>query len=456
MDTIAAIATAMGEGGIGIVKVSGPRAFEAVNKIFRAKNKKQINQLPSHHLCYGKIVDAQDDIVDEVLIGVMKAPNTYTREDIVEINCHGGNQPLRRILELVIAHDGVRLADPGEFTQRAFLNGRIDLVQAESVIDIIKAQTNNALRVSMSQLQGRLSAKINHIIDQIIHIQAGIAVNVDYPEYEDEAQSQILLNQALQHVSESIADLLASSKTGRIMREGLNTVIIGRPNVGKSSLMNYLLGEERAIVTAIPGTTRDTVEEMLNLDGIPLRIIDTAGIRESDDPVERIGVERSRQAFSNADLVLLVLDSAEALSPEDRELIRLLPVERAIIIVNKIDLPARVTENELRDYGFPICHLSATEALGKSELAEIVKDLFLGGQLDSSNHVLVSNVRHIDLLQQAQDHLENAIQALIAGIPIDLVNIDVENTTICLGNIVGRAVEEDLLTHVFSQFCVGK
>jgi tRNA modification GTPase len=457
METIAAVSTALGESGIGIIRISGDLAIDVVDKIFTHIKGKSLHDLDSHKIYYGKIKNSEGSILDEVLVSLMRGPNTYTREDVVEINCHGGRQAIMNVLEAVLSdHQRVRIAEPGEFTKRAFLNGRIDLAQAESVIDIIRSQTDSSLRMSLGQLQGRLSQEINRINEELLNLQAEIAVDVDYPEYEDEDKTQSIVKDTLNTVYNEIDKLLSSAKTGRIIKEGIRTVIVGRPNVGKSSLLNMLLGEERAIVTEIPGTTRDTVEESLNLGGIPLNIIDTAGIRDdTEDPVEKIGVERSRKALSSADLVLLVLDSSQKLSDEDKKLIELVPKDRTIVVLNKTDLNVTIDEKTY-NFDMPVVWISALYHQGVDELSSIVKERFLSGDFDVVNDVIVNNVRHISLLREVKDLIKQALNTIEAGFPTDLINIDIENCRQKLGQITGKSVEEDLLDHIFNNFCLGK
>src|SRR6056297_1588727 len=457
METIAAVSTALGESGIGIIRISGDEAIDVVDKLFMHIKEKSLHELDSHKIYYGKIKNHEGNVIDEVLVSLMRGPNTYTREDVAEINCHGGRQAIMNVLEAVLAdHQRVRLAEAGEFTKRAFLNGRIDLAQAESVIDIIRSQTDSSLRMSLGQLQGRLSKEINKINGQLLNLQAKIAVDVDYPEYEDKNKTLSSVNKTLNLVYNEVEELLSSAKTGRIIKEGIKTVIVGRPNVGKSSLLNMLLGEERAIVTEIPGTTRDTVEESLNLAGIPLNIIDTAGIREdTEDPVEKIGVERSKKALSSADLVLLVLDSSQELSIEDNNLIELVPKERSIVVLNKTDLDAKIDEKTY-NFDMPVVWISALYHKGIEELASIVKDRFLSGEFDVVNDVIVSNVRHISLLREVKDILKQALETVNVGFPADIINIDIESCRQKLGQITGNSVEEDLIDHIFKNFCLGK
>ena len=456
MDTIVAIATAMGEGGIGIVRLSGPHAIAATDKIFRHIKGKKLHKLDSHKIYYGKIVNSENRIIDEVLVSLMRAPLTYTKEDVVEINCHGGIQPLKQILQLLLEQPQIRLAEAGEFTKRAFINGRIDLAQAESVIDIIRSKTDSALRVSMGQLQGLLSSKVDQLYNDILELQAEISLNVDYPEYDEYESSKKNVQEKLKLVSEKIKVLLHNSKLGRIVREGIKTAIVGRPNVGKSSLLNALLGEDRAIVTDVPGTTRDTVEESLNLGGIPLHVVDTAGIRDASNIVEQIGIERSRKALNSADLVLLVLDVSSKLTEEDIKLLNNVPSDRSVLILNKSDLQIAISDEEIKKYRIPYVKLSALKGDGLRELENLINEMFMTGKIENNNTALVSNIRHIDLLKKATDDIEQALSALEDNMPIDLVNIDIDNARQNIGSITGKTVHEELLDFIFAEFCVGK
>ncbi|AOF49931.1 tRNA uridine-5-carboxymethylaminomethyl(34) synthesis GTPase MnmE [Tetragenococcus halophilus] len=456
-DTIAAISTPPGEGAISIVRLSGEEAISVADGIFKAKD--ALAQASSHTIHYGHIVDPKTEkTLDEVMVSVMRAPKTFTREDIVEINCHGGMIVVNQILQLLL-RTGARLAEPGEFTKRAFLNGRIDLSQAEAVMDLIRAKTDKAMNVALNQLDGDLSRLIRTLRQEVLDTLAQVEVNIDYPEYDDveEMTSQLLLEKAGQ-VKQQIQSLLETAQQGKILREGLNTAIIGRPNVGKSSLLNQLLKEEKAIVTEIAGTTRDVVEEYVNVRGVPLQLIDTAGIRDTEDTVEKIGVERSRKALSEADLVLLVLNQSEPLAKEDRQLLEMTKGSKRIILLNKTDLIPQLDLNELNDLlqGDPMFEVSVTNNQGLDQLEEAISALFFGGQTQDKDASYLSNTRHISLLENASSALDEVIAGIKAGMPVDLVQIDMTRCWDYLGEIVGDSVQDELITQLFSQFCLGK
>jgi tRNA modification GTPase len=458
-DTIAAISTPMGEGAIAIVRLSGDEAIQIADKIFKGVGRKRLKDVPSHTIHYGHIIDpSSGQTVEEVMVTVMRAPKTFTREDVVEINCHGGLVSVNRVLQLVLTN-GARLAEPGEFTKRAFLNGRIDLSQAEAVMDLIRAKTDRAMNVALSQMEGRLSKLIRGLRQTILETLAHVEVNIDYPEYDDveEMTHKILIEKAI-YVRDEINKLLQTSQQGKILREGLATVIIGRPNVGKSSLLNSLVHENKAIVTDIPGTTRDVIEEYVNVRGVPLKLIDTAGIRETEDIVERIGVERSRQVLKEADLILFVLNYNEELTPEDEQLFEAIKGMDAIIIVNKTDLPQRINMERVKELSDnrPIITTSLLEEKGIDELEEAISSLFFTGAIEASDLTYVSNSRHIALLHQAKKAAEDAISGIEAGVPIDIVQIDLTRTWELLGEIIGDTVHESLIDQLFSQFCLGK
>ncbi|WP_180994339.1 tRNA uridine-5-carboxymethylaminomethyl(34) synthesis GTPase MnmE [Bacillus sp. Marseille-P3661] len=456
MDSIAAISTPMGEGAIAIVRVSGDEAFKVVNTIFKGKN---LEAVPSHTIHYGFIIDPEtNEKVEEVMVSVMKGPKTFTREDVVEINCHGGLVSVNRVLQLVL-NQGVRLAEPGEFTKRAFLNGRIDLSQAEAVMDLIRAKTDRAMNVAIGQMEGRLSKLIRGLRQTILETLAHVEVNIDYPEYDDvEEMTHKLLKEKSIEIKNEIEKLLETSKQGKILREGLSTVIIGRPNVGKSSLLNSLVHENKAIVTDIPGTTRDVIEEYVNVRGVPLRLVDTAGIRETEDIVERIGVERSRQVLKEADLILLVLNNAEELSDEDRRLFEAVSGMDVIVIVNKIDLNSKLSLDEVKDLAknYPVISTSLKEETGIDLLEEAISSLFFKGKLEVADLTYVSNTRHIALLNQAKKSIEEVLSGIEVGVPIDMIQIDFTRTWEILGEIIGDTVHESLIDQLFSQFCLGK
>ena len=455
-DTIAAISTPLGEGAIGIVRLSGEEAVKIANQIFTGSD---LTKVDSHTIHYGKIIDPKtDEMIEEVMISLMRAPKTFTREDVVEINCHGGLASVNRLLELVLEL-GARLAEPGEFTKRAFLNGRIDLSQAEAVMDLIRAKTDKAMDVAIKQLDGKLSKLIQRLRQDLIETVAHVEVNIDYPEYDDvEEMTKSVLLEKTTDVYQEIEKLLLMAKQGKILREGISTAIIGRPNVGKSSLLNTLVQENKAIVTDIPGTTRDVIEEYVNIRGVPLRLIDTAGIRETEDIVEKIGVERSRQALKEADLILLVLNNNETLSDQDRQLFELVNDLELIVLINKTDLAEKLDRNEVEQLatGHPIVSTSLIEEQGIDDLEEAIASLFFAGQLESDDISYVSNVRHIQLLKQAMSALDEAKSAIDLGMPLDLIQIDVTRAWSILGEIVGDTVHDSLIDQLFSQFCLGK
>ncbi|OIJ21917.1 tRNA uridine-5-carboxymethylaminomethyl(34) synthesis GTPase MnmE [Anaerobacillus alkalidiazotrophicus] len=455
-DTITAISTAMGEGAIAIVRISGEDAIKVVDKIY--KGRKSLVEVESHTIHYGHIIDQNtNQVIDEVMVTVLKAPRTFTRENIVEINCHGGLVSVNRVLQQVL-RSGARLAEPGEFTKRAFLNGRIDLSQAEGVIDLIRAKTDKAMNVAIGQVEGRLSTKIQKLRQALLETVAHVEVNIDYPEYDAEEMTNQLLKEKARYVSSEIDKILGTAEQGKILREGLSTVIIGRPNVGKSSLLNSLVHETKAIVTDIPGTTRDVIEEYVNIRGVPLRLLDTAGIRETEDIVEKIGVERSRQVVKEAELVLLVLNFGEPLSNEDESLFQIVEGMDAIIIVNKTDIPQKIDMTKVEELasGRPIVTTSLVEDQGIDDLEEAISKLFFQGNLEGGDLTYVSNSRHIALLHQAKQTIEDAIFALESDVPIDMVQIDITRTWEILGEIIGDTVSESLIDQLFSQFCLGK
>jgi tRNA modification GTPase len=457
-DTIAAISTPLGEGGIGIIRVSGNESFAIAKKIFRPAKDQDWSLGRGHRLLYGHVYDQNNKIVDEVLLGVMRAPHTFTREDIVEFNCHGGIVPLRKTLELIL-QKGARLAEPGEFTKRAFLNGRLDLAQAESVIDIIRAKTGAGLDVAMNQLKGELSERVGKLQANLLDVMAHIEISIDFSEDElGEAPVDELKVQVKKSLEE-IEELLQRAEAGKVYREGIHTVIVGKPNVGKSSLLNGLLRDKRAIVTEIPGTTRDIIEEILNIRGIPLRLVDTAGLRNTDDIVERIGVERSRELVKKGELILFVLDASKNLDNEDQEIINLIKEKKGIVIFNKIDLGKyRGLESQVRKYlpSWFLVEISALKKEGLSELENKIEELILGGNITASDSLLISNVRHRDALHRSANHLKDVLSAMDAGVPVDLLVIDVRGAWEALGEITGETVSEDLVDKIFSDFCVGK
>ncbi|WP_341776081.1 tRNA uridine-5-carboxymethylaminomethyl(34) synthesis GTPase MnmE [Staphylococcus hyicus] len=457
LDTITSISTPMGEGAIGIVRLSGHDAVEIADKLYKGKSK--LKDVASHTINYGHIIDPEtNETVEEVMVSVLRAPRTFTREDIVEINCHGGILTINRVLELTMTH-GARIAEPGEYTKRAFLNGRIDLSQAEAVMDFIRAKTDRASKVAQNQIEGRLSDMIKAQRQSILEILAQVEVNIDYPEYDDveDATTEFLLERS-KAIKTDIQKLLDTGVQGKIMREGLSTVIVGKPNVGKSSMLNSLIHDNKAIVTEIAGTTRDVLEEYVNVRGVPLRLVDTAGIRETEDIVERIGVERSRKALSEADLILFVLNYNEALTEEDRKLYEVIKNEDAIVIINKMDLEQRLNIDELKEMvgDMPIIETSILKQQGIDDLELQIRDLFFGGEVQSQDMTYVSNSRHISLLKQAKQAIQDAIDAAEMGVPMDMVQIDLTRTWEILGEIIGESASEELIDQLFSQFCLGK
>ncbi|MFC7786496.1 MULTISPECIES: tRNA uridine-5-carboxymethylaminomethyl(34) synthesis GTPase MnmE [unclassified Rossellomorea] len=458
-DTIAAISTPMGEGAIAIVRLSGDQAFDIGDKIFKGMKGSSMNEFASHTIHYGHIIDPDtEQVVEEVMVSVMRGPKTFTREDIIEINCHGGLVSVNKVLQLVLKN-GARLAEPGEFTKRAFLNGRIDLSQAEAVMDLIRAKTDRAMNVALNQMEGRLSNLIRKLRQEILETLAHVEVNIDYPEYDDvEEMTHNVLLEKSKHVRDEIDRLVRTSEQGKILREGLSTVIIGRPNVGKSSLLNSLVHENKAIVTDIPGTTRDVIEEYVNVRGVPLRLVDTAGIRETEDIVERIGVERSRQVLKEADLILLVLNYADELTPEDEQLFEAVRGMDVIVIVNKTDLPQKIDIDKVRKLAenHQLVTTALLEEQGIDELEEAISSLFFAGSIEAGDMTYVSNSRHIALLNQASLAINEAIDSVEMGTPIDIAQIDLTRTWELLGEIIGDSVHESLIDQLFSQFCLGK
>lgn len=455
-DTIAAISTPPGEGAISIVRMSGEEAVSIAQKVFSGKD---LTQAKSHTINYGHIVDPKThEEIDEVMVSLMLAPKTFTREDVVEINCHGGIVATNRILQLLLVN-GARLAEPGEFTKRAFLHGRIDLTQAESVMDLIRAKTDRSMKIALNQLDGNLSHLIDSLRKDILDVLAQVEVNIDYPEYDDvEEMTTKLLKEKAIEIKQRIEQLLKTASQGKIMREGLATALVGRPNVGKSSLLNHLLHEDKAIVTDVAGTTRDVIEEYVNVSGVPLKLIDTAGIRETDDKVEKIGVERSKKAIEQSDLVLLVLNAAESLTKEDLELIRLTNDKKRIIILNKTDLEEKLDRKELAKISenAPVYATSILKNEGVEALEEAISKLFFNGIENSQSTVMVTNARHVALLKKAQNSLDSVLEGISSGMPVDLVQIDMTEAWNLLGEITGESYEDELLDQLFSQFCLGK
>lgn len=455
-DTIAAVATALGEGSIAVVRVSGPEAVETVASVFRSRT--DLREAATHTVHYGWIRDPDTErVLDEVLVTVMRGPRSFTAEDVVEVSTHGGMIAVKSVLELLL-RQGARMAEPGEFTKRAFLNGRIDLSQAEAVIDLIRSKSDRAFQLARKQSEGALSKRIVPLREKLIALLAHVEVNIDYPEHDVAEMSAAEIRETCGAVLEQVEGLLKTADEGKILREGIVTAIVGRPNAGKSSLLNALAHENKAIVTDIPGTTRDIVEETVSLGGIPLRLLDTAGIRQTSDIVERIGVERSRSALNEADLILLVVNWNEALHDDERELLAQLKDRPALVLVNKTDLPGRLDLAEIeRTYGDArIVRMSVKEGIGLDRLEEAVSRMFFSGSIEAPDLTYVSNARHAAALHRAKKSLEDAIRASREGIPIDLIQIDISASWEALGEILGDTASESLLDEIFSKFCLGK
>lgn len=457
-DTIAAISTPHGTGGVGIIRISGDKSFEIAQKIFVGR--KDFSLIKSHTINYGKIVNPKNGItVDEVLVSKMKKPNTFTKEDVVEINCHGGLVVLKSILELCI-DQGARIAEPGEFTKRAFLNGRLDLSQAEAVIDLINSKTNESSKAAVSQLEGKLSKKLKEARSKLIELLAHIEVTVDYPEHDIEEITGQMIYKEIGEVKEKLIDIVKGFEKGRIIREGIDAVIIGRPNVGKSSLLNELSGKNRAIVTDIPGTTRDIIEEYINISGIPVRIIDTAGIRETEDVVERIGVEKTHKAIDDADLIIMMIDVKRGMDEdeEDINILNKLVDKKLIILLNKIDLVDKDEISHIENLleGKKYIKTSLKEDIGLKELGDAITELFVKGEVNLKEEVLLTNVRHKNLIDKAMSSIDDAMNAHESAMPLDLITIDIINAADYLGQITGESVSEDVMHEIFSRFCLGK
>jgi len=446
-DTIVAISTTTGVGAISIIRLSGPECLEIVDKVFT----KDLSKVESHTIHYGHIKD-KEEIIDEVLVSIMKAPKTFTREDIIEINCHGGVAPTNKVLE-VLLKNGARLAEPGEFTKRAFLNGRIDLLEAEATMDLISSATDKARKISINTLTGETSNLIKKLRSDLVGIISNIEVNIDYPEYEDiEVLTNEKLVPSIKRFEEKLDYIIKKSEDSKIVKEGIKVGIIGKPNVGKSSLLNSLLEEEKAIVTDIPGTTRDIVEGKIVLDGIMLNIIDTAGIRETDDIVEKIGVERSLNTIDSSDLVIFILNNNEELSEEEKELLAKLENKKKIIVVNKIDLENKLDKTILENY----IEISVKEGLGINKVKEEIKKLFNLGEIENSDMTYLSNARSIALLHRTASYIDDALNEIELNSPIDIVEFSLKDAWNTLGEIIGETYTDELIDELFSRFCLGK
>ena len=450
-DTIAAISTAYGEGGIGIIRVSGDEAFSVVQKIFTGK-------LREREMVYGHVFDPETkDTIDEVMVCCFRGPKSYTAEDVCEIQCHGSVVSLKKILSLTL-ENGARLAEPGEFTKRAFLNGRLDLSQAEAVIDLIKSRTEKTFEVALDQLQGGFSGKIRELRAGLVDLLVDLTVNIDYPDEDIEEVTYEKLREGLENLGSEIDGLLGTAGTGRIMREGLRISIIGKPNVGKSSLMNALLRESRAIVTAIPGTTRDVIEEDLSIGGVPVILTDTAGIRKTDDTIEKIGIEKSKEAFNKADLIIFIADLSRELEEEDREILEAARDRKVICLMNKSDLERKLDTEELKKElpNAVFIEASVTEGEGVPELEKTIKNMVFGGEVSQRSSLIVTNARHEALLREAKKAIGDALQLTELGEPLELIEIDVNQAYASLGLIIGEEVGDDIINEVFRRFCLGK
>ena len=455
-DTIAAIATAMSNSGIGIVRISGDEALDVADRIFRPKKgSRKVSDMETHTIHYGYVVDGEE-VVDEVMLLIMKAPRSYTCEDTIEIDCHGGVLVMKKILETVLKY-GARPAEPGEFTKRAFLNGRIDLSQAESVIDVINAQNELALKSSVSQLQGAVLEKIKAIRAVVLHEIAFIESALDDPEHVSLEGYPEQLHEIMGDAHSKVKKLLDSSDNGKMLKEGINTAIVGKPNAGKSSLLNILVGEERAIVTEIAGTTRDILQEQIQIGGIGLNVIDTAGIRDTEDIVEKIGVNKSREYIEKADLIIYVVDSSTELDENDQEIIEAIQDKKAIVLLNKSDLDAKTDAAILQErLDKPILSISAKNNTGIHELEKLIEEMFFSGKLSFNDEVYITNIRQKNALAEAQNSLKMVLQSIADGMPEDFFTIDMMNAYEALGTIIGESVGEDLVNEIFSKFCMGK
>lgn len=454
-DTIAAIATGMNQGGIGVIRVSGEHAIEIVDSVFVPKKAgKEVKNLKTYTAAYGNIVD--EDVIDEVIVLLMKAPASYTKEDVVEIDCHGGLEVMKKILHLLLKK-GARLAEPGEFTKRAFLNGRIDLSQAESVMDLISARNELAAKTAISQLKGHLKDKITQLRNELIHNIAFIESALDDPEHYSLDGFSEKLNKILEDMEQQIKHLIMTADDGKMMKEGIKTVILGKPNAGKSSVLNTLMGKERAIVTDVAGTTRDTLEEFISINGIPLNIIDTAGIRKTDDIVEKIGVDKSMKEMEDADLVLFIVDSSIPLDENDKQIMSRIKDKQVIILQNKSDLSMVVAKEEINKYlDKPVILISAKENTGFEEFYDILNEMFFHGNLKFNDEIYITNIRHKNALMEALSSIKMAQQSIEDGMPEDFLSIDLMAAYEKLGYIIGESVEDDLVDTIFREFCMGK
>ncbi len=449
-DTIAAISTTLGVGAISIIRVSGNDAIKIVNKIFKGKN---LEKVETHTINYGHIVD-KDEIIDEVLVSVMKSPKTFTTEDVVEINCHGGISTTNKVLELVL-NNGARLAEPGEFTKRAFLNGRIDLTQAESIMDLINSKNESKRKVAIKGLNGYVSNIIRNLRQEILELLASIEVNIDYPEYEDAiVMTNDIVKPKITVIKEKLTKIINESENGKILTSGIKTIIIGKPNVGKSSILNRLLDEEKAIVTDIEGTTRDTVEGSITINGVSLNIIDTAGIRETEDIVEKIGVEKSLSLINEADLIVIVLNNNEELTEEDKKILTACKDKKVIVVINKSDLERKINLDDIKYQN--IVYTNTIDLNGINSLKEKIVELFNLNELEQQDYTYLNNVRQISLAKDAYQILEEVDNGIKNEVPVDMIEIDIKRAWEKLGEIIGETYTEELIDQLFSQFCLGK
>lgn len=466
-DTIAAIATAMSDSGIGIIRISGDEAIEIADRIYRSKSgKKRLTEVESHTIHYGFIYN-ENELVDEVMVAVMKAPNTYTKEDTVEIDCHGGVLVMTKILETVI-QNGCRLAEPGEFTKRAFLNGRIDLSKAEAVMDLIHSKNEFALKASVNQLKGSISDKVRSLRDDILYEIAFIESALDDPEHISLDGYREKLEQKTLSVKADLKKLIDSADNGKLLKDGINTVIVGKPNVGKSSLLNLLVGEERAIVTSVAGTTRDVLEESVKLHGIGLNIIDTAGIRDTEDEVEKIGVEKARKYANNADLIIYMTDVSQKLDENDEEIVELIADKKVIVLLNKTDLEQVVSDAEIEEFirkkmtdvsennSLRVIKTSTKKNIGIDLFEDTIKEMFFGGEIAVNDEIYITNERHKEALMEAYESMDFVLRSLADDMPEDFYSIDLMNAYASLGRIIGEEIGDDLVNEIFSKFCMGK
>ncbi len=455
-DTIAALSTPYGTGGIGVIRVSGEMAFEVVSKVFRSS--RPMEEIASHTVSYGKIFDpSTNEVIDEVLMLKMKRPNTFTREDVVEIHCHGGIVVINRVMELIFKM-GVRPAEAGEFTKRAFLNGRIDLSQAEAIIDLINSKTVESSKAAVSHLEGRLSNKLKALRGDLVELLAHIEVTVDYPEHDIEEITGEKVYASLKHIKDELLELARTFNRGKLLREGINIVIAGKPNVGKSSLLNQLAGSTRAIVTDIPGTTRDIIEEYVNIKGIPAKIIDTAGIRTTQDIVEKIGVDKAFKAIEDADLIIIVIAADTGIVKEDEEVLQGIKGKKSLVLINKMDLVDRSRLDEIRNQldADIILEASVINDEGIEGLEDKISELFFKGDISKNEEVLLTNARHKSLVDKAINAIDQALSSFDMGMPLDMVTIDIKNSAECIGQITGESIDDAVMHNIFSRFCIGK